>query len=126
MFKKFFLFFILIGALSCFFAKSATAATEAPQSLPQAENDIRGIITNFPQALGWVWTQALGIWKNFWDAYVRQPVFYIWDNITEFLNQQFGDETSIKNEFEKEKEELKKDVPESTKGLWDRFLEIIK
>ena len=125
MLRNYFFFFILISAI-ILLAQNATAVTEAPQTLPQAENDIRGIITNFPQALGWVWTQALGVWQNFWDSYVKQPASYMWDNIVEFLNQQFGDKTSIQKEFEKEKEELKKDVPESTKGLWDRFLEIIK
>ena len=98
---------------------------EQPKTMEEAESLGMKILTALPDAVKKVWqTEALpfllkmwGWAKNIWDTYLGYKVENLWQK---FLNL-LGKETSpnLKEEFQKEKKEMEKD-------LWDRFKDLLK
>lgn len=133
--KKTLITFLIISALigPCCFS-GVLAVSEPPQNLPGAETIFGKILGKFPAVLRTIWQEALRIWgeifswvKNFWNSYIAPWFTNIFYKIKNFI---FGEvekrKSEAQQEFEKDKQEMKKEVPQITRSLWERFKELIK
>ena len=135
--KKAITILILFGLLlpSFYFVQAANQSSpQPPETLKEAEIVGGKIIKLLPETLKGIWQEALVIWqtmekraKNFSDSYIW-PWF---QNIWQKIQSSFGKEIKqrkpvIKEEFKKEKEEMKTELPKVGKPLWERFKELIK
>jgi len=124
---------------------------EAPKTVDEAkemaEKGGQEIAKRMPDIIKRIWReQVIPIWQKMWDWFKNiwkrniQPSFsnlwylnlkpriqstihrvrgIIWQEVEE-------QKPLIKGEFEKEKEEMKEELPEASKSLWQRFKELIR
>lgn len=70
--------------------------------------------------------EVVSIWAKTWNWF--KDIFgNVWDRISSVLGQQVEQRRpEIEEEFQKELEEMKEDVPRTTKSLWQRLKDLIK
>lgn len=97
--------------------------TEQPKTMEEAKGLGIEILTALPGAVKKVWREEalpflLKMWnwaKNIWDTYLGYKVENLWQKFLNLLGKESPD---IKKEFQKEKEEMQKD-------LWQRFKDLL-
>ena len=75
-------------------------------------------ISNIEEVAKSIWSKAF--------IYLKGIYIFLWNTFSHYLNKQVeirGPE--IRAEFKKEVEELKEDLPKTTKNLWERFKNLI-
>jgi len=131
---------ILIGFLLSNFslAQQMSQPPKAPETLEQAKTMGEKVLTGLPRALIQPWQDALRIWSRmfnifsgWWDSYILPWLKNIWYKISvPFKTEMERKKPIIEEEFEKEKtqmkEEIKTEIPKTTKSLWERFKELLK
>jgi hypothetical protein len=133
--KKILITFLIISALIgpyCF--SNASAVSEPPQNQQGVGTVIGKILNGFPAVLRTIWQEALSIWgkmfswvKNFWNSYIAPWLTNIYDKVKNFLAGEVEKrKPEAQQEFEKDKQEMKQEVPQVTRSLWERFKELIK
>ena len=134
--KKAITILILFGLLlpSFYFVQAANQSPKPPQTLKEAEIVGGKILKLLPETLKEIWQEALEIWqaikkrvKNFCDSYIWPWFQNIWQKIQFSFGKEIKEKKPIiEEEFKKEKEEMKTEIPKVGKTLWERFKEIIK
>jgi len=139
--KKTITILILFGLLSPGFYSVRAAnqpsfpqLPETPETVEEAKNIGGKILKLLPEALRGVWQEALGIWqtigektKNFSDSYIWPWFQNLWQKIQSSFGKEIKERKPIiEEEFEKEKEEMKTDIPKAGESLLERFKKIIK
>lgn len=132
------LILIILAFLTPNLAFSQIQPIEQPKTLEQAQEigqkALETTQKGLPGAVGRVWKEeVLPVWKKMWDA-VKAPadkaVTWLQNVWQEFLRRVgFEVDTrkpTIKEEFEKEKKELKQEAPKVGKSLWERFIELTR
>ena len=121
-------YLILSGLLFSSFS-FAQAQAEIPETMEEAqemgEKALETTKEELPGIIEKIWKEeVLPFWQRLWDWFKRT----FWEPcIKPFLKEEVEKrEPVIGEEFEKEKEEMKKEVPKVTKSLWERFKELIK
>ena len=111
--------------------------------VPQDINEIKQkgitaggeILKDLPQKIESLWkTEVLPIWKNLWEKgkylyyqYMEPTVNNIFQRIKLFFGQEIMNrKLIIKEEFNKETQEIKEDIPGVSKSIWEKLLELIK
>ncbi len=128
---RYLFFFLIFGfLLTVVFSCSLAQEVKAPETLEEAGNIVERIFWGFPDVLKKVWKEALIIWDRMLD-WVRGNILPwlkgIWNKITGFLAKEVEErKPAVKEEFEKEKEEMKREIPKVSKSLWERFKELIR
>ena len=97
---------------------------EQPQTIEEAESLGLKILTALPGAVKKAWQEEalpliLKMWhwaKNVWDSYLSSWVNDLWKKLLNLVGKESPD---IKQEFQKEKQEMQQD-------LWDRFKDLLK
>jgi len=99
------------------------------KTLKVARRDLPGIIEN-------IWkNEVLPVWKkmfnwtksNIWDDWLSLWFKKIWSStISIFKGEVEERKPAIKEEFKKEKQEVKEEAPKIGKSIWKKFLEIIR
>ena len=127
-------FLVILGLILPCFSFAQKEVTSPPETLEEVKTIGMKALKLLPETLKGIWQEALGIWqtmgkraKNFSDSYIW-PWF---QNILHKIQSSFGKEIKqrkpvIEEEFKKEKEEMKTEIPKVGKSLWERFKEIIK
>lgn len=70
--------------------------------------------------------EVMNIWTKTWN-WLKVVFGNVWDRISSILSQQVEQRRpEIEEEFQKELEEMKEDVPKTTKSLWQRLKDLIK
>ena len=96
---------------------------QAPETIEEAQEFGLQILQGIPGAVQEVWkTQAVPLWtdmwsiaKNIWDTTVFSWVKGLWDQALSILGQEIEKRQPLfEEEFEKEKEQLKKELEENT------------
>ncbi len=103
---------------------SLAQGVEQPKTVAEAESLGMKILTALPDAIKKVWQEEalpliLKMWhwaKNVWDGYLAAPVNSLWNKFLHLLGKESPD---IKQEFQKEKQEMQQD-------LWTRFKGLLK
>jgi len=134
--KKAITILILFGFLlpSFYFVQGVNQSPQPPETLKEAEIVGGKILRLFPEVLKGVWQEALEIWhkmgrkvKSFLDSYIWPWFQNIWQKILFSFGKEIKERKPvIEKEFEKEKGEMKTEIPKVGKSLWERFKEIIK
>ena len=141
---SFFLIFLLFGIFSWVFNSVAATQTavgsEQPVKIPESSEDFKNagnnFLTMFPESLNNTWKEALNFWNkggdrlnNFWNNTISERVGRLIDRFNTLIGRERAiREPIIKEDFEKEKTEMKdsinKDLPPITKSVWDKLREL--
>lgn len=110
--------------LSAIFIPQISFAQELPKppaTINEAKTFALRILTELPGATIRAWQEeVMPILRNIWQ-WVQQPLKEFWNKVKR--------NTDIQKEFEKEKEEIKSDLPktiDTSKSLLERFKELLK
>ena len=134
---------LFIGAVFSVFSintASVSGITQDSVKIPENSEDFKNAGNNFmsafPEALNNTWKEALSFWekagnrlREFWDQAVSERVRRLVDRFSGLIGKEGAiREPIIKDEFEKEKTEMKdsidKDLPPVTKSIWDTLREL--
>ena len=70
--------------------------------------------------------EMVSIWAQTWN-WLKGIFNTVWGKVSSILGQQVEQRRpEVEQEFQKELEEMKEDVPKTTKSLWQRFKDLIK
>ena len=70
--------------------------------------------------------EMMGVWAKTWN-WLKNIFQNVWHRISAILNQQVEQrKPEIEEEFQKELEEMKEDVPKTTNSLWQRLKELVR
>ena len=122
-----FLIFLTVGFLLSFsFSVLAQEIVEAPENLEEAKSLGDRILTGFPEVFKKVWQESLAFWKKMLD-YVSPWFKSIWYKILSFLGKEVEErKPGVEEEFKKETEEMKEEIPKAGKSIWQRLKELIQ
>ena len=105
----------------------AQNAPEIPQNLQEAQLQGKTAINAIPSILKHLWEEFIGYCRLFlgwlirlFNSYMKTPLLNFWNKEVEIRKP------GIEREFQKEKQEIKNDIPQTTKTLWEKFKELIK
>jgi Na+-transporting methylmalonyl-CoA/oxaloacetate decarboxylase gamma subunit len=128
---------------------------EAPKTLEEGKDLIKKggekVVEVMPGVIKKIWREeAVPIWKGMWqwakDIWknyavktfnflwydnlkpgIKETIQFIKDEVREFIGKEVATKKPIiEEEFEKEKEEMKEEIPQSTHSLWQRFKNLFK
>jgi hypothetical protein len=129
MIKKYLISIIIINIL--IFPYLSLAQTDPFEELgrnakPAGETIWQTIKTELPKMIKKPWQDALIAWKmifswakSFWNSYLSSWLKFIWEKIVSILGKEVEQRKSdVEQEFKKETEEIKQDIPETTNSLW--------
>lgn len=134
------IFFLLFN--NFVFAGNSKTIT-LPETLSEAKElgnkTQQEIKLNFSGIFKKIWEQEIlpvfqktwNFFEKIWSSYIYPFFHKIWINIKNIFIKEFKErKVIIQGEFQKEKkeikEEIKTDLPEVSKSLWQRFKELIK
>lgn len=129
----------IIGLILPSFSFAQGQTLSPPETTEEAkkigERFIIESIENLPKMARESWrTDVLPVWqkmwdyfKGFWNLYFAQRVESFWQNIKTNLKIEIEQrKPAIEQEFQKEKQEMKEELPKVSKSLWERFKELIE
>lgn len=121
---------ISIIIISIFLNISFVFAQGVPDNLDQAKEAgemVKKIaIEESPNILKQTWNDISGLFKTIWNSYLFPWLKIIWNKIVSILGKEVEQRRpEIEEEFRKETQEMKEDIPKVTKSLWQRFKELI-
>ena len=94
---------------------------EAPKTIKEAESFLTAILQKLPDAVKRIWEgEALPVWRKMWEIFLRS-----WNNtlgpvVEPWFNKEIEKRPpAVEEEFQKEKEEMQKD-------LWEKFKDLLK
>ena len=146
----------LIFSGTCFAQETSNEPPiEAPETIEEGKNMVKKggekVIEMMPGVIKKIWKEeVVPIWgkmwqwtKNIWKSYAVRTFDFLWyenlkpaiKNTVQFIKDEVRDfvghevvtkKPIIEEEFEKEKEEMKKEIPQSTQSLWERFKNLFK
>ncbi len=98
---------------------------QAPETLEEAKSLGQRILTGFPETFKSVWQEAVVFWKKMLN-YVSPWFKSIWNSILSLLGKEVEKrKPEVEEEFKKETQEMKEEIPKAGKSLWQRFKELI-
>ena len=117
------LFLIIAGFLLPVFSFAQIPNTAGP---PQTVEGLRLTLWNavkfFPETLKKVGGEVISWLKNIWNSYIYPFLHKIWQKIDSLFGKEIEQRKPIiKEEFKKEAEEMKQEVPLVTKSLWEKL-----
>lgn len=127
-YKKIVLSSMMIAFLLTFAMPNLLAqeVVQAPETLEEAKTLGQRILTGFPEVFKSVWQEAIVFWKKMLD-YVSPWFKSIWNSILSLLGKEVEQRRpDVEEEFKKEIEEMKEEIPKAGKSLWQRFKELIQ
>ncbi|MFH1714279.1 MAG: hypothetical protein ABH831_01635 [Candidatus Nealsonbacteria bacterium] len=112
--KKYFAAILMINIALVSLPLTALAE-EAPQTMEEAGTLGMNILERLPSAMKDVWfNQVLPLWQNMW-VWAKPKVQNLWEKLLALTGKEMPD---IKEEFQKEKDEMQQDLWERFKGLF--------
>lgn len=105
-------------------------AQEVPTSLDQVEQAgeaLKEIVKQeSPNIFKQTWNDFAGFLKTIWNSYLYPLFKYVVNKIVSLLGKEVEQRRpEVEEEFKKETEEMKEDIPKVTKSLWQRFKDLI-
>ena len=127
-YKKIVLLSLIAAFLLTFVMPSVLAqeTVQAPESFEEAKTLGERILNSFPEAFKKSWQEAVSLWKKMLD-YVSPWFKGIWNSILSFLGKEVEQrKPEVEEEFKKETEEMKEEIPTAGKSIWERLKELIQ
>ena len=117
---------LILGLSMPAFIMAQEDASQAPETIEEAKSLGLKILGGLPEAIKDVWqNQALPLWIGMWDR--ARPYLEPWWQ--KFLGLWEKKKPDLEEEFQKEKQEMKEDLPktiETSKSLWEKFKDLWK
>ena len=133
--KNLIIILLIIGLILPSFSFAQTGLPESGEEAGQmAEKGLTTLLKDLPGALKQVWSEeAVPIWLGMWNK-AKKPlealktrINGVWDDIRLLFGLEVEKrKPAIQEEFQKEKQELKKEAPKVGKSLWQRFKELLE
>jgi len=97
-------------------------SVQVPETLEEAKSFGFSILNKLPNAARRVWREeALPQLKKMWDI-ARGPLESLWNKFLSLLGKEVEKRKPIlEEEFAKEKEEMREDLPKTGQSIWERF-----
>ncbi len=131
--SKIIIILIIAGVVlpSFSFAVEEMKTVKIPETIDEAKQMGLNLLPLMPGFLQSTWQEALTVWKWCFKKAESLWISYIAPSFNKYILPKIKERTPIiKEEFEKEKGEMKQDaktvVPEVSKSLWGKFKELIK
>ena len=114
---------LTIGILLPSFCLGQTSQTAGP---PQTVEGLRLTLWNavkfFPETIKKAGGEVISWLKNIWNSYIYPFLHKIWQKIDSLFGKEIEERKPIiKEEFKKETQEMKQEVPLVTKSLWEKL-----
>lgn len=98
---------------------------------PQSFGEIKTIGLNalkfIPQILVKIWQEGTAWLKKIWNSYIYPFLHKIWLKIDSIFGREIEERTPvIKEEFKKETQEMKQDIPQVGQSLWQKVKDFFK
>ncbi len=117
---------LLIFTLLILLSAQPVLATHAPDNIEEAEGLLYKIVRGIPGGLKSAWGEAVNIFYKLWN-WIKSKFGFIGEGAWEILGREVEKKKPvIKEEFQKELDEMKEDVPKTTKSLWERLKDLIR
>ncbi|OHA62662.1 MAG: hypothetical protein A2117_02285 [Candidatus Wildermuthbacteria bacterium GWA2_46_15] len=136
--KSFFVFLVVFGLIYPPLQLMAQESSPTPIGPPETLEELKSVLLRgweaFPAAFKSALNEALSIWQRLyqwlrgwweanWGIKFKTWVDSAWERIKALFFQR---ETIFKEELQKEKTEMGKEIPDLQKNFWEKFKEIIK
>lgn len=122
---------LTIGILLPVFFGNSALATDNAGGPPQSMEEVKGIVWKaikfFPELIIKVLKDVFSWLKNIWNRYLY-PFFHgIWLKIESIFGKEVDERApTIKEEFQKETQEIKEEAPSLFKSLWEKIKNFFK
>lgn len=111
------------------FAQVENKNPEVPKTFEETKDYLFSIIKPLPNAMKGVWQEALVVWqkmadfsKGLFDSKIKPWFQGVWQEILGFFGRELEKkELMIQEEIEKEKEEIKKEIPKVGRSIWEKI-----
>jgi hypothetical protein len=131
---------IIFNLAAPIFVSAETGLLEQPKDINEALDVSGKLLENtqkeMPGLMERIWqNEVLPVWQkmfdwtktHLWDNKLSSWLKNLWQNIKELFSSEVEQRTpTVKEEFSKEKQELKEEAPQVSKSLWEKFKELIK
>lgn len=127
------------------FGQTTMQAIEAPETIEMAKAFAIKILWMLPDAIKGVWdNEAMPLWRNMWGKaqdfwynsarskieprfqWVSGQTEALWSKFLELLGKEVEKrKPELKEEFQKEKEEMRAELPKVGRSLWERLKELL-
>ncbi|MFH1841481.1 MAG: hypothetical protein ABH800_01845 [Candidatus Nealsonbacteria bacterium] len=128
---------LITGILLAGFPFSSFAETsklpQIPENFEEAKSFVFDILKAIPEAAKDVWHNEawpffLNVWdnsKSFWEKNMEPKVKIWWQKLSNLFNKEVEErKPGLKEEFQKEKEEMKADLPKIKEAFWSLWQKI--
>ena len=136
MIKKIIPILLILGFLLPSFSFAQFESFQTPKTLEEAkqmgEKTLEITQKEMPNILEKLWKEnVLPVWNKMYQSFMTN----VWPKIENWFQKEIESRIKkevekrkpiIEEEFQREKEEIKKEVPEVSKTLWEKFKELIK
>jgi hypothetical protein len=125
--KRYLIFIIIIGILINTSFVFAQEVPSTPGEVEQAGETLKEIVKQeSPGVFRQTWNDFAGFFKTIWNSYIFPLLRFAWNEIVSILGKEVEQRRpEVEEEFRKETEEMKEDIPKTTKSLWQRFKDLI-
>ena len=116
-------------------AQETKPPIEAPESFEEAGSFVGKFISKIPETFKNAWESAKGIWQGtwvkWWDEHIGPWCHNAWQEICIFFGKEIEERKPIiEEEFDKEKQEIEKEIKEgaseTSKNLWEWIKGLVK
>lgn len=104
------------------------AKQKAYEAIDIAEEKMPGILERmWKEEVLPTWRAMWEWFSNLWNRHIRPRIDVIWQRIQELLGKEIEKRKPIiEEELQKEKQEIKQELPVVGQSLWERFKELIR
>lgn len=107
-------------------AQNNVSVPTVPNTINEAEMAVWKIISSLPKVLMEIGRDVFRKVESFWNTHIKSYVVSFWNKIKNFFTKKVDiKKPEVKQELEKEKQEMKIEIPKAGKNLWEKFKEII-
>jgi predicted PurR-regulated permease PerM len=122
------IFLMISGLILPSFSLAQNQIIKIPETLREAkemgEKALKEAWKQLPGIIEKIWEeQVLPVWQKMWKWFQEN----VWQKIASLFQKEAEKRKPIiEEEFQKEKEELKEELPGTTKSLWEKLKEFLK
>lgn len=116
-------YLITIIAIGILFNAGGVLA-QAPETLDEAKQIGEQLIDDSPNILSSVWRELSQVFKTIW-GYLERIFGGIFRSVWNLLDNEVEKrKPEAQEEFQKEIQEMKEDIPKTTKTIWERLKDL--
>ena len=125
--KKYLIFIIITGILINGFVFAQEVPT-SPEQVEQAGETLKEIVKQeSPGIFRQTWNDFGNFFKTIWNSYLYPLFKFVGNKAVSILGKEVEQRRpEVEEEFKKETEEMKEDIPKVTKSLWQRLKDLIE